>query len=40
MSFHKVAPVRKTRKPAPAQAAAHKKHAPEKPRVERPVGRK
>ena len=40
MSFRKIAPVKKTRNPAPAQVAAHKKHAPKKPRVKRPVGHK
>ncbi len=36
MSFHKVAPVKKNNKPAPAP----KKKAPKKPAKRRPVGNK
>ena len=36
MSFHKIVPVKKTRKPAPAP----KKSAPKKPAPKRPVGHK
>jgi hypothetical protein len=38
MSFHKIVPVKKDRKPVPAPA--HKKHAPKKPAPKRPVGRR
>jgi hypothetical protein len=38
MSFHKIAPVKKTRKPAPAPKKAPKKAAPAPKR--RPVGHK
>lgn len=38
MSFHKIAPVKKTRKPAPAPKKAPKKPAPAPKR--RPVGHK
>jgi hypothetical protein len=36
MSFHKIVPVKKHRKPAPAP----KKPAPKKPALKRPVGHK
>ena len=36
MSFHKIVPVKKSRKPAPAP----KKKAPKKPAPKRPVGHK
>lgn len=35
MSFHKIAPVKRTRKPAPAPVP---KKAPKKPAPKRPVG--
>ncbi|MGW7252983.1 hypothetical protein [Streptomyces sp. NPDC054834] len=41
MSFHKIAPVKKTRKCAPApKPAAKRKPAPKKPQFKRPVGHK
>ncbi|MER5183644.1 hypothetical protein ABT009_35760 [Streptomyces sp. NPDC002896] len=39
MSFHKIAPVKQTRKPAVKPAAAHKAEPKQKPR-RRPVGNK
>ncbi|MHC3469040.1 hypothetical protein ACYF6T_10020 [Streptomyces sp. 7R007] len=38
MSFHKITPVKKTRKPAPAAKAAARKPAPKKAAKRRPVG--
>ena len=41
MSFHKIVPVKKHRKPAPApKKPAPKKPAPKKPAPKRPVGHK
>ncbi|TQK98086.1 hypothetical protein FB563_3099 [Streptomyces puniciscabiei] len=40
MSFHRIVPVWKTRKPAPVPAPHHKKRAPKKHEPKRPVGRK
>ncbi|MFI6491477.1 hypothetical protein [Streptomyces sp. NPDC050564] len=42
MSFHKIAPVKKQHKAAPAAKKAHKpaKPAPKKPAARRPVGNK
>ncbi|EST28153.1 hypothetical protein [Streptomyces roseochromogenus] len=38
MSFHKIVPVKKVRKPAPAPK--HRKHEPKKHERKRPVGHK
>jgi len=38
MSFHKIAPVKKTRKPAPQPV--HQNKGPKKPAPKRPVGHK
>ncbi|MEU8971928.1 hypothetical protein AB0D11_22095 [Streptomyces monashensis] len=40
MSFHKIVPVRKTRKPAPEPKHGHRKHQPKKHEPKRPVGHK
>ncbi|MER6073534.1 hypothetical protein ABT187_32770 [Streptomyces sp. NPDC001817] len=40
MSFHKIAPVKKTRKPAPAPAPKPRKHERKKHEPKRPVGHK
>ncbi|MEU7322427.1 hypothetical protein ABZ682_17975 [Streptomyces griseoviridis] len=38
MSFHKIAPVKKTRKPAQASKPAARKPAPKRAATRRPVG--
>lgn len=40
MSFHKIVPVRKTRKLAPEPKRGHRKHQPKKHEPKRPVGHK
>jgi hypothetical protein len=40
MSFHKIVPVKKTRKPAPESKRGHRKHQPKKHEPKRPVGHK
>ncbi|MFJ5026526.1 hypothetical protein ACIQB5_00255 [Streptomyces sp. NPDC088560] len=40
MSFHKIVPVKKTRKPAPAPEPQPRRHQPKRHEPKRPVGHK